>query len=130
MSALATFFLKEGKNVSGYDRTPSGITRRLEQMGASIHYEMDAAHLKGQELVIYTPAIASATEEFRAAVEHGIPMMKRAQALGEIGLEDHFAIHTMAHPQTIMHRIDMNIAGSVIHRVGNKMIDNLDHMVR
>ena len=39
MSALIRYFLSLGKRVAGYDRTPSHLTRQLEDEGARLHYE-------------------------------------------------------------------------------------------
>ena len=39
MSAIARYFLHRGVCVGGYDRTPSELTRRLEEEGAQVHYE-------------------------------------------------------------------------------------------
>ncbi|MDE7078238.1 MAG: UDP-N-acetylmuramate--L-alanine ligase, partial [Alistipes sp.] len=41
MSALARYFLHEGKRVAGYDRTPSHLTAELEAEGAEVHYDDD-----------------------------------------------------------------------------------------
>jgi len=41
MSALARFFVAEGKPVAGYDRTPSPLTEALQQEGMAIHYTDD-----------------------------------------------------------------------------------------
>ena len=38
MSALVRYFLSKGKNVGGYDRTPSELTEKLIEEGAAIHY--------------------------------------------------------------------------------------------
>ena len=43
MSALVRYFLSLGKEVAGYDRTPSALTERLNSEGASIHYEDDCS---------------------------------------------------------------------------------------
>ena len=42
MSALARYFLHEGKQVAGYDRTASELTRALECEGATVTYEDEA----------------------------------------------------------------------------------------
>ena len=42
MSAIARYFMKKGKNVAGYDKTPSNLTRQLEQEGMDIHYDENA----------------------------------------------------------------------------------------
>ena len=39
MSALARYFMVKGKQVAGYDRTPTELTHALEAEGAEIHYE-------------------------------------------------------------------------------------------
>ena len=41
MSALARYFLHEGRRVAGYDRTRSHLTGELEAEGAEVHYEDD-----------------------------------------------------------------------------------------
>lgn len=38
MSALARYFLHEGRKVAGYDRTRSALTEALAAEGAAIHY--------------------------------------------------------------------------------------------
>ena len=60
MSAIARYFKFKGLEVSGYDRTPSELTRELEKEGIAVHYE-DRPDLipkdKEGTLVVYTPAI-------------------------------------------------------------------------
>ena len=87
MSAIARYFKHEGKNVSGYDRTPSPLTAKLEQEGIEVHYE-DRPDLIPFDIdntfVIYTPAIPADLEEFRYVQEKGYAMCKRSKALGQI----------------------------------------------
>ena len=87
MSAIARYFKHEGKNVSGYDRTPSPLTAKLEQEGIEVHYE-DRPDLIPFDIdntfVIYTPAIPADLEEFRCVQEKGYAMCKRSKALGQI----------------------------------------------
>jgi UDP-N-acetylmuramate--alanine ligase len=87
MSAIARYFKHEGKNVSGYDRTPSPLTAKLEQEGIEVHYE-DRPDLIPFDIentfVIYTPAIPQDLEEFRYVQEKGYAMCKRSKALGQI----------------------------------------------
>ncbi|MDX2250225.1 MAG: UDP-N-acetylmuramate--L-alanine ligase [Bacteroidia bacterium] len=84
MSALAHYFHLKGKTVSGYDRSKSIVTDQLESEGMQIFYTMDADHLRGQDMMIYTPAISRESVEYTAAIRAGIPTLKRSQALGEI----------------------------------------------
>lgn len=90
MSALARYFLFFGKNVAGYDRTSTELTKSLEKAGAKIHYKEDLSLIpkeflsKENTLIIYTPAIPNDHSEFRFFIEKGFVVKKRAEILGEI----------------------------------------------
>jgi UDP-N-acetylmuramate--alanine ligase len=90
MSALVRYFLSKGKNVAGYDRTESDLTRQLNSEGASIHYEDNIALIpsafrdKNSTLVVYTPAVPAEHSELVYFHQNGFEIMKRAQVLGEI----------------------------------------------
>ncbi|MEZ4827633.1 MAG: UDP-N-acetylmuramate--L-alanine ligase [Bacteroidia bacterium] len=84
MSALAHYFHLKGNRVSGYDRSRSVVTDQLEKEGVNVFYTMDASHLDGQDMVVYTPAVSRESLEFRAAMEKGVATVKRSQVLGEI----------------------------------------------
>lgn len=90
MSNLARYFLSKNKRVGGYDRTETELTRSLVDEGALIHYEDDVNMIpqefmiKGETLVVYTPAIPKTHTEYNYFLSSGFKMMKRAQLLGEI----------------------------------------------
>ena len=90
MSALIRYFLANGKQVAGYDKTPSDLTAALQQEGALIHYEdnvqliPEAFRQPDTTLVVYTPAIPETHTELAYFREHGFEIMKRARVLGEI----------------------------------------------
>ncbi|MFW5725241.1 MAG: UDP-N-acetylmuramate--L-alanine ligase [Bacteroidota bacterium] len=85
MSALARYFLWMGKEVYGYDRTGSDITRQLESEGAMINYEDVSEVIPGDiDLVIYTPAIPRFSAQRMYFEALGIPMYKRAEVLGMV----------------------------------------------
>ena len=90
MSALVRYFLSLGKEVAGYDRTPSELTERLNVEGAAIHYEDDCtlipANCKDKEhtLVVYTPAVPEEHSELTWFRSQGFEIQKRAQLLGTI----------------------------------------------
>ena len=90
MSAIARYFLHKGLPVAGYDKTPSTLTRQLEQEGMAIHYEEDVDAIPAvckdaaSCLVIYTPAIPSGHKELVYFREHGFTIEKRAQVLGTL----------------------------------------------
>lgn len=87
MSAIARFYNFAGYRVSGYDKTPSPLTKSLEQEGIEIHYEDNIAFIpKNIEdtVVIYTPAIPNDLNELNYIAEKGYKLIKRSRALGEI----------------------------------------------
>ncbi|MDH8701859.1 UDP-N-acetylmuramate--alanine ligase [Dysgonomonadaceae bacterium PH5-43] len=90
MSNLVRYFLSEGKNIAGYDKVESALTRQLNEEGAYIHYEdnveliPEAFKNKENTLVVITPAIPAEHAELNYFKDNGFKMMKRAQLLGEI----------------------------------------------
>lgn len=90
MSAIARYFLNKGIVVGGYDRTPSELTKKLEEEGAFIHYEENielipqACKDKESALIIYTPAIPTSHKELIYFKEHQFDLQKRAQVLGTL----------------------------------------------
>ncbi len=90
MSALIRYFLSKGKQVAGYDRTPSDLTERLITEGAQIHYEEDIDLIptsckdKTSTLVVYTPAVPQEHAELTYFRENGFEIHKRSQVLGII----------------------------------------------
>ena len=90
MSALARYFLHEGRRVAGYDRTPSALTEALEAEGAAVHYEEDVRLIPeafldpATTMVVYTPAVPHDHAEYRYFLEHGFRVEKRSQMLGHL----------------------------------------------
>jgi len=90
MSALARYFLHEGKRVGGYDRTESALTVALVREGAAIHYvdrtEAVPEPFRDPErtIVVYTPAIPADHAEFRWFRSRGFEIVKRSQMLGHL----------------------------------------------
>ena len=89
MSNLARYFKNLGKNVSGYDKTPSALTNELIASGISIHFEdsIDAIpkdfYLENT-LVIITPAVPKTHSEWNYFLERDFQVKKRAEVLGII----------------------------------------------
>ena len=90
MSALARYFVRLGKNVAGYDKTPSAITQALESVGVAVHFEdalsaIPKAFLdKENTLVIYTPAISKSHKEFNYLLDNNYDILKRSEVLGAL----------------------------------------------
>ena len=87
MSAIARYFKFKGLRVSGYDRTPSPLTDRLQAEGIEVHFKDDVSCIPedaSETLVIYTPAVPDTLEELKYVRENGYRVVKRSKALGEI----------------------------------------------
>lgn len=85
MSGLAEILLEEGFTISGSDAKQSALTDSLAKKGATIYIGQKASNLSIRPaLVVYTAAIREDNEEFKAAVDAGIPMLSRAELFGQI----------------------------------------------
>ena len=92
MSALARYFHSKGAKVSGYDKTPSSLTKELEQAGMSIHYEENVDLIpKDADLIVYTPAVPKEHKELVYYQQHGYKVVKRSDVL-QIVTESSFNI--------------------------------------
>ncbi len=84
MSGIAEVLLDLGYIVSGSDRNESVATRRLVSSGARIFSTHSAANVVGCDVVVTSTAIGSENEEVLAALEAKIPVVPRAEMLGEL----------------------------------------------
>lgn len=85
MSGLAEILLDRGFTISGSDRSESELTKILEDKGVTVYYGQVADNIKDDiDLVVYTAAIKEDNEEFAEAKRRGIPMLTRAELLGQI----------------------------------------------
>lgn len=85
MSGLAEILLDEGFTVSGSDARESALTQLLVQKGASIFYGQKAANITDSvKVVVYTAAIHDDNEEFLEAKRRNLPMLSRAELLGQM----------------------------------------------
>jgi len=90
MSALAQYFKLLKKNVAGYDKTETPLTREISDLGIEIHYADDISEIPveykntGDTLVVYTPAIPEDHKEFNYFTSKGFEIKKRSEVLGII----------------------------------------------
>lgn len=87
MSAIARYYHRKGLKVSGYDKTPSDLTRALEKEGIAVHYTDNSLYVPSDvehTLVVYTPAIPSDMGELSYVNAKGYTVIKRSAILGEI----------------------------------------------
>ena len=89
MSALARYFHTLGKNVAGYDKTPTELTDELIESGISIHFQdkidlIPTDFTKETTLVVITPAVPKAHSQWNYFIEREFEIKKRAEVLGII----------------------------------------------
>ena len=85
MSGLAEILLGEDFPISGSDSKESDLTKHLEAKGARVYIGQRASNIKEDvDLVVYTAAIHPDNPEFACAKEKNIPMLTRADLLGQI----------------------------------------------
>jgi len=85
MSALARYFKFHGREVSGYDKTETPLTKKLVEEGIPVHYEDDLEQApKDVQLVVYTPAMPKGHQELTYYRQHNYNLMKRSEVLGLI----------------------------------------------
>lgn len=84
MCGLAEILQKEGLEVSGCDLAASETTMRLSQLGVSCRLGHDPQHLAGVDVVVVSSAVSASNPEVQAAHQRGIPVIRRAEMLGEV----------------------------------------------
>lgn len=84
MSGLAEILLEEGFTVSGSDMKDSDLCRHLREAGARVTIGQAAENIEDPDVVVFTAAIHPDNPEFAAARDRGIPMLSRAELLGEL----------------------------------------------
>jgi UDP-N-acetylmuramate--alanine ligase len=84
MSGIAEVLLNLGYPVSGSDLKASDVTRRLESLGAKISLGHQPEHVASADVVVVSSAVRSDNPEVAAARARDIPVIPRAEMLGEL----------------------------------------------
>ena len=84
MGGIAEVLLNLGYRVRGSDLKPNSITERLTKLGANIVLGHSAQNVAEADVVVVSSAVASDNVEVRSAIERRIPVVPRAQMLGEL----------------------------------------------
>ena len=83
MCALAELFARHGGSVSGCDLRPESSTDKLRTMNVPIQVGHEASHVEGASALVVSAAVPEDHPEVQEAVKRGIPIFKRAEALGQ-----------------------------------------------
>ena len=119
MSALARYFKYIGKQVSGYDKTPTILTNELIESGIDIHFEDDINwipkdYFVENTLVIITPAVPKTHAQWNYFLERNYQVKKRAEVLGIITKDTFCFAVAGTHGKTTT----SSILGHILHESG------------
>ena len=84
MCGIAEVLLNQGYQISGSDMNASTVTRRLETLGAIVSIGHDASNIENADVLVVSSAIFKSNPELVAAHERRIPIVRRAEMLGEL----------------------------------------------
>ena len=92
MSGIAELLLNLGYRISGSDMQETDITRRLAELGGTVHIGHDGAWISGSDVVVISSAISPDNPEILAAQSFHIPVIPRAEMLAELMRLNKFGI--------------------------------------
>ncbi len=84
MSGIAEILHNLGYRIHGSDNTPTEVTSYLEGLGIKLHHDHKAANLEEVDVVVISSAVGEENPEVVEARRRGIPVIKRAEMLGEL----------------------------------------------
>jgi UDP-N-acetylmuramate--alanine ligase len=84
MSGLALVLKNLGFEISGSDINKTALTEFLKEKGIKVYYEHSEKNIKNADVVIYSSAIPPSNPELVYAKNLGIPVIPRAEMLGEL----------------------------------------------
>lgn len=91
ISAIARVLLGRGFVISGSDLVSNEATAGLSADGVRIYLGHQREHIKGADILVISSAVTRSNEEVMAAMEAGVPVLKRAELLGLL-MEDSYGI--------------------------------------
>ncbi len=84
MCGIAEVLLNQGYEISGSDLVASTVTERLTKLGSEIFVGHAAENVSNVDVVVVSAAIDSDNVEVAAALDNRVPVVPRAEMLGEL----------------------------------------------
>lgn len=84
MCGIAEVLKNQGYDISGSDLKPSKTTQRLEEQGIKVYFGHAATNIQGADVLVVSTAIDQENPEIKEAISHRIPVVRRAEMLGEL----------------------------------------------
>ncbi|MBK6915250.1 MAG: UDP-N-acetylmuramate--L-alanine ligase [Ignavibacteriales bacterium] len=83
MSGIAEILWSQGFIISGSDRSLTGVTKRLSDLGIKIYEGHSPENIQDIDVLVYSSAVSVDNPEVKAAIEKKIPIIKRSEMLAE-----------------------------------------------
>lgn len=100
MCGIAEVLANQGYRVSGSDIKESGVTKRLESLGIKVFIGHDQANIDEADVIVVSSAIDKTNPEIQAALARHLPVVRRADMLGELMRYRHSIAVAGAHGKT------------------------------
>jgi UDP-N-acetylmuramate--alanine ligase len=100
MSGIAEVLLNQGYVISGSDISESATTRRLQKLGIQVFIGHRAENVHNADVVVVSSAVDRGNREIAEAVNHRIPIIRRAEMLGELMRYRHAIVIAGTHGKT------------------------------
>jgi UDP-N-acetylmuramate--alanine ligase len=84
MGGIAEVLINLGYDVQGSDLKPNAVTERLQSLGARIAIGHRAEHIDGADVIVVSSAVKPDNPEVQAALARRVPVVQRAEMLGEL----------------------------------------------
>jgi len=84
MGGIAEVLLNLGYRVQGSDLKPNAVTQRLTELGARVAFGHEPANVDGADVVVVSTAVSRDNPEVARALERRVPVVPRAEMLGEL----------------------------------------------
>ncbi|MDO4699306.1 MAG: UDP-N-acetylmuramate--L-alanine ligase [Moraxella sp.] len=100
MCGIAEVLANQGYTVTGSDIKESAVTRRLQSLGVTVFIGHDSKNVQNADVLVVSSAIDKTNPEIQTALQAHLPVVRRADMLGELMRYRHSIAVAGAHGKT------------------------------